>query len=363
MRHKTTPMADAVVADEDFYQRWRQTLAAWYKENRRDLPWRKTIDPYKVWVSEVILQQTRIAQGTDYYKRFINRFPTVEMLAEATEEEVLRLWQGLGYYSRARNMHAAARQIAALGAFPKTYAEILMLKGVGEYTAAAVASIAFGEARAAVDGNVYRVLSRQFGITVPVDTAGGKQRFARLAATLVDKQHPGRHNQAMMDFGALQCTPKSPHCESCPFAEMCAARVEGPECFPVKSRRVKVSTRYLIYIYARARGKIFLHRRGTGDIWQGLYEPILLEFDHKAALPEITDRLPWLARHTVRLVAEGITHVLTHRRLLVDVFLVELDKDMEIEGYQSVPEEERGRYAVPRLVERIFELVENTKVE
>ena len=351
---------DGLFPDAAFTKHWQQTLAAWYAENGRDLPWRKTKDPYKIWVSEVILQQTRIVQGTDYYHRFISRFPTVEALAAASEEEVLRLWQGLGYYSRARNLHTAARQIEALGTFPKTYSEILSLKGVGEYTAAAVASIAFGEPRAAVDGNVYRVLARQFGIATPIDTTEGKRLFERLAAALVDERHPGRHNQAMMDFGALQCTPKAPLCQACPFAGMCAARTEGPEHFPVKSRKVKVSTRYLIYICARAKGQIYLHRRGAGDIWQGLYEPILLEFDHKACLPEITERLPWLKEQTVRLVAEDMSHVLTHRRLLADVYLVELDEAVEMDGYRRVPEEERGKYAVPRLVERIFEVVENS---
>lgn len=343
--------------EKAFAHEWQQTLCAWYEVNGRTLPWRETTDPYKIWLSEIILQQTRIAQGFDYYLRFVQRFPTVQLLAAASEEEVLRLWQGLGYYSRARNLHTAAQQIVALGKFPDTYLEIRKLKGVGDYTAAAIASFAFGEPQAVVDGNVYRVLARQFAIDTPIDTAEGRHRFAALAAALLDTEHPGRHNQALMDFGALQCTPKSPRCSDCSFAVQCLARTAGVERFPVKSHKAVVYTRHIIYIYARARNKVYLHRRGEGDIWQGLYEPIFLEFDHKPEYLEIRKALPWLQRAVVRLIAEDVSHVLTHRHLLVDVYTAELNEAVTIPGYFAVSESERSNYAVSRLVERIFEMV------
>ena len=222
------------------------TLLRWYAANGRDLPWRHTRDPYAIWLSEVILQQTRISQGTAYWQRFMQAWPTVETLAAATEDEVLKMWQGLGYYSRARNLHTAARQIVALGQFPRTLEEIRLLKGVGDYTAAAIASLAFGVTAAAVDGNVYRVLSRLYA--------------------------------AMMDFGATQCTPQSPLCLLCPFMEDCEAHRRGiAEELPVKLKKTKITTRHLIYIYVRTQGYTAIHRRGAGDIWQGLWEPPLFE--------------------------------------------------------------------------------------
>ena len=196
-------------------------ILRWYEENGRSLPWRETRDPYAIWLSEVILQQTRIAQGTDYWHRFMRRWPTVELLAAATEDEVLKEWQGLGYYSRARNLHAAARQIVANGGFPRTYEGIRALKGVGDYTASAIASIAFGLSHAAVDGNVYRVLSRYFGISTPINSTGGKKEFQQLDDELLPHDKAGTWNQAMMDFGALQCTPQSPRCLLCPLQESC----------------------------------------------------------------------------------------------------------------------------------------------
>ena len=196
-------------------------LIEWYQNNRRDLPWRRTKNPYLIWISEIILQQTRVAQGYDYYQRFVKRFPDVFSLADADEDEVMKYWQGLGYYSRARNLHAAARSMAEAGGFPKTYKEVLALKGVGEYTAAAICSFAYGMPYAVVDGNVYRVLSRWLGIETPIDSTEGKRIFAEVAAELLDKAQPGLYNQAIMDFGALQCTPVSPNCMFCPFIDTC----------------------------------------------------------------------------------------------------------------------------------------------
>ena len=215
-------------------------LLQWFKENGRPLPWRQTDDAYAIWLSEVILQQTRIAQGTAYWERFMAQWPSVDDLAAATEDEVLKAWQGLGYYSRARNLHAAARQVVGMGGFPRTFKELKTLKGVGDYTAAAIASFAFGEPVAVVDGNVYRVLSRYFGIDTPIDSTQGKKEFQAMAQSLIPHGEPADYNQAIMDFGAIQCTPASPRCATCPLCETCIAfREHRTEGLPVKSKKVK----------------------------------------------------------------------------------------------------------------------------
>ena len=266
------------------------TIIEWFRENGRELPWRQTRDPYAIWLSEIILQQTRIEQGRPYWERFMRRWPTVEDLAAASEDEVLREWQGLGYYSRARNLHHAARQIVEGGGFPNTLEGIKALKGVGDYTAAAIGSFAFGLPAAVVDGNVYRVLSRHFGITTPINSTEGKKEFALLAQELLPADstpNPSNlsplssllsplsdYNQGLMDFGAIQCTPASPRCAQCPLAETCVALREGRVGeLPVKLRTLKVKERHLTYIYIRCNGYTAIHRRPAGDIWQGLYEP------------------------------------------------------------------------------------------
>ena len=228
------------------------TLLAWYADHGRDLPWRRTRDPYAIWLSEIILQQTRIAQGQAYWERFMAAFPDVESLAAASEDAVLRLWQGLGYYSRARNLHAAARQIVALGGFPDTLDGIRALKGVGDYTAAAIGSIAFGLPAAVVDGNVYRVLARYYGIATPVGTTAARKEFSARAQALLPPDRPGDFNQAMMDFGALQCTPVSPACLLCPLADGCAALATGQvDRLPVRQKAPEVPVRRFDYIYVR----------------------------------------------------------------------------------------------------------------
>ena len=227
-----------------------QTILDWFRQNGRELPWRETNDPYAIWLSEIILQQTQVKQGWAYWERFMRRWPTVEALAAATEDEVLREWQGLGYYSRARNLHFAARQIKALGHFPDTLEDIKRLKGVGDYTAAAIGSIAFGLPAAVVDGNVYRVLARHYGIKTPINTTEGKKEFTALAQQLLPPSEASAFNQAMMDFGATVCTPKGASCEICPLAESCEALRTGQvEKLPVKLKTLKVKARHLIYIY------------------------------------------------------------------------------------------------------------------
>ena len=321
-------------------------LLRWFAQYGRTLPWRGIGDAYGIWVSEVILQQTRIEQGRDYWYRFMKRFPTVEALAAATEDEVLRQWQGLGYYSRARNMHAAARQIVEQGGFPRTIEGLRALKGVGNYTAAAVGSMAFGLPAAAVDGNVYRVLARHYGIDVPINTTRGKHTFEALAQEILPEDQAGTFNQAMMDFGATWCTPRSPRCIDCPVALTCEALRTGRiDQLPVKEKKVKVKERRFSYIYIRHNGMTALHRRPAGDIWQGLWEPLLVE---DAPLPELGCRLT--------LLAQGVKHVLTHRILLADFYLAEpVVRPALPEGYIWIKEREIGDYALPRLVEKLLE--------
>ena len=327
------------------------TILDWFRENGRDLPWRQTTDPYAIWLSEIILQQTRIEQGRPYWERFMQRWPTVEALAAATEDEVLREWQGLGYYSRARHLHQAARQIVDMGHFPDTLEEIRLLKGVGDYTAAAIGSFAFGLPAAVVDGNVYRVLARHFGIATPINTTEGKKEFAALAQELLPTagdsltSRPSSlasdYNQAMMDFGAMQCTPQSPSCLLCPLAESCVALRTGRVGeLPVKLKTLKVKERHLIYIYVRCHGMTAIHRRGEGDIWQGLWEPWLVEGD----VPQ-----------GCRLLCKHVRHVLTHRILLADFYLLECDERPELPpDYVWISEEKLDDYAVPRLVELLL---------
>lgn len=313
------------------------TLLKWFSENGRELPWRETHDPYAIWLSEIILQQTQVKQGWAYWERFLRRWPTVEDLANATEDEVLREWQGLGYYSRARNLHFAARQIVEMGGFPQTLESIKSLKGVGDYTAAAIGSIAFGLSAAVVDGNVYRVLARYYGIETPINTTEGKKEFTALAQSLLPEKEEGIFNQAIMDFGATQCTPQSPKCVICPLQESCVALRTGQvDKLPVKLKTLKVKERHLIYIYIRCKGETAIHRRGEGDIWQGLYEPLLVQMVPTEA----------------RLIAKDVKHVLTHRILTADFYLWETDERPTLpDDYFWIREVDIDNFGIPRLVD------------
>ena len=318
-----------------------ETIVDWYAACGRDLPWRRTRDPYAVWLSEIILQQTRVAQGRAYWERFLERFPTVQDLAAAPEDEVMRLWQGLGYYSRARNLHAAAKQVVALGGFPATLEGIRGLKGVGDYTAAAIGSIAFGLPAAVVDGNVYRVLARYFGIATLVGTTAAKKEFTELAQRLLPADDPAAFNQGMMDFGATCCTPVNPACLTCPLQPSCQAFKTGRvELLPVKQASAKPVERHLTYVHVRVDGQVAIHRRGPGDIWQGLWEPWL------------TDEVPAGAS----LVVQDFKHQLTHRTLLADFWLWEPSERPSLpDGYVWIEEAELDTYAKPRLFERLLE--------
>ncbi len=330
-------------------------LLQWYERNGRELPWRGTQDAYRVWVSEVILQQTRVAQGYDYFLRFVERFPTVEALAAASEDEVLRLWQGLGYYTRARNLRQAARQIVEMGGFPTDYATIRRLKGVGDYTAAAIASLAFGLPHAVVDGNVYRVLSRHFGIDTPIDTTGGRKLFAAMAQEMLVVGRPADYNQAIMDFGALVCTPKSPQCEACPLMETCQARTDGRvEQLPQKAHVTRVRDRFFTYVYIRFAHETILQQRPAGDIWQGLYQMPMRESERPMTLAEVEK---WLGEYgRLKKLCTDHRHQLSHQRLHADLYLLKAGHRPSMDG-DWINETQFDEYAVPRLVEELLKCV------
>ena len=338
-------------------------LRDWYERHGRDLPWRRTRDAYRIWLSEVILQQTRVQQGMAYYHRFCEAFSSVEELARASEDEVLKLWQGLGYYSRARNLHTAAKQVVERheGRFPADFEALRALKGVGDYTAAAIASMAFDLPHAVVDGNVYRVLSRLFDIDLAIDSTEGRKRFAELAQELLDKADPATYNQAIMDFGALCCTPQHPSCEACPLADCCLALAAGSVADrPVKQGRTKLRDRYFHYLDLSDGSHTLLHRREAGDIWQGLYELPLIESDGPQSVEELiaSDRFREIsAGRTLHLTSTTrmATHQLSHQRLHATFYRITIDRLPEQEGWIKVAHEEVGDYAVSRLTERYLQ--------
>lgn len=326
-------------------------IGRWYEKNKRDLPWRHTSDPYRIWLSEIILQQTRVVQGLEYYQRFVNRFPTVSDLADASQDEVLKLWQGLGYYSRARNLHLAAQQVCseykegkAIAKFPTSYNELIKLKGVGPYTAAAIASFSSDERVAVVDGNVYRVLSRLFDIDTPIDSTQGQKEFLSLATELLPEKGVGQHNQAMMELGALCCTPTSPQCLQCPVADHCLSLTNNTIVQrPVKAGKVKIRERHLTYIIYIYNNYLWVHQRGEGDIWQGLWEFVIRE--GQRPLPNASFR---------------IKHQLTHQTLFAEFHIIPikdekeaaaLDQELQPLGYKRVTWMEWQQLAVPRLID------------
>lgn len=337
-------------------------LCDWYARCGRDLPWRQTRDPYRIWLSEVILQQTRVAQGMAYYLRFTERFSDVAALAAAPEDEVLKLWQGLGYYSRARNLHAAAKQVVTRfgGVFPVVYEDVRSLPGVGDYTAAAVCSMAYDAPCAVLDGNVFRVLSRLFDLDTPIDTTAGRRIFAGLSGEQLDRRRPGTYNQAIMDFGALQCTPGQPDCGVCPLENRCLARAAGTIAVrPVKQGRTKVRERWFNYLHLICGGETLLHRREAGDIWQGLYEFPLIETDRAVdleTLAQSVDFRAWCGDAGNRLLCrttELPRHQLSHQTLHAVVHRICLAQwPADADAYLRIPEAALDDYAVPRLLER-----------
>jgi A/G-specific adenine glycosylase len=359
-------MRKQTVQGQDTWNKVTRQLLSWYDENRRDLPWRGTSDPYLVWVSEIILQQTRVAQGWDYYIRFTRRFPNVESLANASEEEVLRLWQGLGYYSRARNLHAAAKDIMSRfkGQFPTRYPDILSLKGIGEYTAAAISSIAFNEPHVAVDGNVLRVIARLFEVEEPVQSAKGKQTVSELTQELLPKELPGAFNQALMDLGSLICVPRQPKCGDCPLADFCMAYAgRRTEELPVRMKKKKAKRRYFTYFHIRQEGNTYIRRRTDNDIWKNLYEFPLIETDKPIEMEELlqSNEYNQFLNETVSLSIDGpftYNHLLTHQHIHANFYRVTLGKGTIhafMDRYEQITEEEIVRYPISRLMHKYIE--------
>lgn len=341
-------------------------LVNWYQANKRDLPWRNTVNAYHIWLSEIILQQTRVAQGMPYYLAFVKAFPAIGDLANASEDKVLKMWQGLGYYSRARNLHFTAKYIAENyeGKFPSDYQEILKFKGIGVYTAAAISSFAFDLPHAVVDGNVIRVLSRVFGVETPFDTSVGKKQFQKLAQELLIIKKAATYNQAIMEFGALQCVPKSPNCSICPMQGFCVAfntnLVDG---LPVKSKKIKVKKRYLHFLMIEQEGSFFLGKRKSG-IWTGLYEFPFLEFNNKVTEQEVLKSDHWNAffqknKFDVSLVSSEFIHVLSHQKIHAQFWSVK-SSNISLKEFELVPKEYLLNYPVSRLTEKYFETIKLT---
>lgn len=352
-----------------YSQNFYRLLYNWYDSNHRILPWRETSNPYFIWLSEIILQQTRVAQGLEYYHRFVSTFPTVEQLAAAEEDEVLRLWQGLGYYSRARNLHKAARLIVQQyqpnlanashpAPFPATFDELRTLPGIGDYTAGAIASFAYDLPYPALDGNVYRVLARLFDCEIPFDTSAGKKHFHQLAAELLDTEHPRQFNTAIMEFGALHCLPASPDCLSCPIQAFCKAYAAGTaELLPVRKPRPTLRDRYFSYIiYVTPARQTLIHQRTAKDIWQHLYEFPLVEHQTEAEWMDYEPSVGSRQQSAVKALP-AITHILSHQRLHARFFFVPVNELPTLPDSLVVTWEDLDNYALSRLTLKALEAI------
>lgn len=340
-----------------------EKLAEWYHENKRSLPWRDTDDPYKIWLSEIILQQTRVSQGLPYYLRFIEKYPTVHALADAAEQEVLRLWQGLGYYTRARNLHKCAKTIVNdhSGVFPEHYEGLRKLPGIGDYTAAAIASISFQEPVAVVDGNVYRVLSRVFGIDTAINSPEGKKKFTQLANELLQTRQPNLHNQAVMEFGALYCTPKGPNCAQCVLKSTCfARRHQLQQQLPVKNKLKSSRKRYFYYFVLQHRKSLALKKRDQKDIWQGLFDFHLIEKNKPVKIEKLIAEYGhknWPNKNPKVDVSPPYKHVLTHQTITARFIRVEIDKSFQSldERLKFYSAKQIGSLPKPVLITRFLE--------
>lgn len=338
-----------------------EKLINWYVQHQRDLPWRQTKDPYKIWLSEIILQQTRVAQGLPYYENFVRLFPSVFDLAKANEEQVLKTWQGLGYYSRARNLHYTAKYIVENlgGTFPNNYKELLQLKGVGSYTAAAIASFAFEEPVAVLDGNVFRVLSRYFGIETDVSSHPAKNEFQNLANELIDSDRPSLFNQAIMEFGAIHCTPKNPDCTNCIYNESCVAlQTSRVNKLPIKLKKTKVTDRHLHYlVFLDPENKTIIEKRTKNGIWKNLYDFPLLEFDNDTEETEVLERIRDLysKTHSIKTIGlffeNKITHKLSHQNLHIWFWRINLRSAIKA----GVSMQEISRYPFPIVLHNFIE--------
>ncbi|WP_017257092.1 A/G-specific adenine glycosylase [Pedobacter arcticus] len=337
---------------------FKNELISWYRNHKRDLPWRNSTDAYLIWLSEIILQQTRVEQGMPYFLRFSEAYPTVKDFATASEDEILRLWQGLGYYSRGRNMLKTARKVMTDfdGTFPTAYADLITLTGVGEYTASAIASFSNNEAKAVVDGNVYRLLARYFGISTPINSTQGKKEFQALADELLNKKNAGEHNQAMIEFGALQCKPKNPNCEVCPFISSCFAYKHMQiNVLPVKLKTLKIKERYFqFYIISNKKNQLIIKRRNNADIWAGLYDLPSIEFENaELSIPKPDNFTNWFKQTPIiSAVSDQVKHILTHQRIFANTIEIDINAHDVImqEGWIWVDFNELKNYGMPKLI-------------
>ncbi|HUW06168.1 MAG TPA: A/G-specific adenine glycosylase [Williamwhitmania sp.] len=341
-----------------------KALIDWYHTHKRDLPWRHTRNPYFIWISEIILQQTRVQQGYSYYLRFVEAFPTIEDLANAPLERVLKVWQGLGYYTRARNIHQTAKSIVSDfdGRLPESYDALIKLKGIGDYTAAAIASFAFDEPVAAIDGNVYRIYSRIFGIYAPVDKGDGKRALRQIASDELDRETPALFNQAIMDLGGQICLPKNPLCEECPVNAMCYAykSKETPN-LPVKSVKVKVRDRFFYYIIVMRGSSTFIRQRDQKDIWHSLFEFPLVEVNRRLSLEELPLTAEWLdicgaGSVEIAYISNEVKHVLSHQHLYTRFFVVRVDRPSYFlkQKYMEISSSTLHNYSTPRLIDNFL---------
>ncbi len=337
-------------------KQFQTSLVRWYEEKKRTLPWRETKDPYLIWLSEIILQQTRVDQGLQYYLKFKSAFPTVQHLANANEMEVLNLWKGLGYYSRARNLHATAKSIIENyhGKFPSTYDEIIKLKGIGSYTAAAISSFAFDEDKAVLDGNVFRVLSRLFNLNTPIDSTLGKKEFQELANELLDKKNPAQHNQAIMEFGAMQCVPVNPKCDLCPLDFMCEAKAKNLiKQLPIKIGKTKITNKYFVFQIIKNEGEVLLEKRNDSGIWKNMYQFPLIEFQNAE------EKLTFIQNGKYEYVSTEVKHILSHQHLYCHFVISKSQEKIADDTQLWVNIEGFSNYPVPRVIERFLE--ENSK--
>jgi len=342
-----------------------EEIIEWYQLHKRDLPWRNTNDPYIIWLSEIIMQQTRVEQGTPYFNRFAEKYPTVKQFADAKEEEILKLWQGLGYYSRGRNMHHTAKIVMEehAGYFPSSYDALIKLKGVGEYTAAAISSFSSNEAKAVVDGNVFRLLSRYFGIDTPINSGKGKKLFTELANELLDKSQAGEFNQAIMEFGSLQCKPKNPNCPACPLQADCEAKkTMRIHELPVKIKSQKSRERFFNYILVLKDNQILLNKRGSGDIWENLYDLPLFENTSLCPAQDLIKSEEFISNFgkqvQVKSISKPIKHILSHQKIYASFITIEnfSEEFLAKKNWFFANQNELDQFAQPKL---IFQFLEN----